>query len=157
MKKSELIERVAEKAQTSKAAAARVVDAIFDTGSGAIAEAVRAGKQVSIPGFGKFRPKERAARKGRNPRTGREIQIPKSTVVSFTAGKGLKDAVGKKGIGRNESALRNEVEGLPVRAADAVASPARAGRNRDVRHAVLQNVVGAQRAVQVELGIHLRA
>jgi DNA-binding protein HU-beta len=96
MKKSELIERVAEKAQTSKAAAARVVDAIFDTGSGAIAEAVRAGKQVSIPGFGKFRPKERAARKGRNPRTGREIQIPKSTVVSFTAGKGLKDAVGRK-------------------------------------------------------------
>ena len=96
MKKSELIERVAEKAETSKAAAARVVDAIFDTGSGAIAEAVRAGRQVSIPGFGKFRSKERAARKGRNPRTGREIQIPKSTVVSFTAGKGLKDAVSRK-------------------------------------------------------------
>jgi DNA-binding protein HU-beta len=96
MKKSELIERVAEKAQTSKAAAARVVDAIFDTASGAIAEAMRAGQQVSIPGFGKFRPKERAARKGRNPRTGREIQIPKSTVVSFTAGKGLKDAVSRK-------------------------------------------------------------
>ena len=96
MKKSELIERVAEKAQTSKAAAARIVDAIFDTGSGAIAEAMRAGQQVSIPGFGKFRPKERAARKGRNPRTGREIQIPKSIVVSFTAGKGLKDAVSRK-------------------------------------------------------------
>jgi DNA-binding protein HU-beta len=95
MKKSDLVDRVAEKAELSKAAAARVVDAIFDASSGAIAEAVQAGKHVSIPGFGKFRSKERAARKGRNPRTGAEIDIPASTVVSFSAGKGLKETVGK--------------------------------------------------------------
>jgi len=104
MKKSELIDRVAEKAQTSKAAAARMIDAIFDAGSGAIAEAVQAGKNVSIPGFGKFTSKDRAARKGRNPRTGAEIDIPKSTVVSFTPGKGLKDSVGKKPVGKKKAA-----------------------------------------------------
>ncbi len=96
MNKSELIERIAAKAQTSKAVAARTVDAIFDASSGAIAEAVQAGKQVSIPGFGKFRSKERAARKGRNPQTGKEIDIPASTVVSFNPGKGLRDTIGGK-------------------------------------------------------------
>lgn len=96
MKKSELIESIAEKAQTSKAAAARVVDAIFDASSGAIAEAVQAGRQVSIPGFGKFRPRQRPARKGRNPRTGQEIDIPAGTVVSFSPAKGLKDSLAGK-------------------------------------------------------------
>jgi DNA-binding protein HU-beta len=91
MKKSELIEQVAEKAQTSKAAAARVMDAIFNSASGTIAEAVKAGQQVSIPGFGKFKPKTRPARKGRNPKTGAEIDIPQRTVVAFTPGKGLRE------------------------------------------------------------------
>jgi DNA-binding protein HU-beta len=95
MKKSELIEQVAEKAQTSKAAVARVVDAIFDSASGSIAEAVQAGKQVSIPGFGKFKPKTRSARKGRNPRTGAEIDIPERTVVAFTPAKGLRETLEK--------------------------------------------------------------
>ncbi|MEX2582355.1 MAG: HU family DNA-binding protein [Gemmatimonadota bacterium] len=100
MKKSELIDRVAQKAEMSKAAAARVVDVIFDASSGAIAEAVQAGKQVTIPGFGRFRAKERAARKGRNPQTGKEIEIPASTVVSFSPGKGLKETVaGRKKSG----------------------------------------------------------
>jgi DNA-binding protein HU-beta len=104
MKKSEFIEKVAEKAETSKASAARVVEAIFDTASGAIAEAVRAGQDVSIPGFGKFRSKTRAARKGRNPQTGAEIDIPESTVVSFTAGKGLKDSMATSGKGGRKAA-----------------------------------------------------
>lgn len=96
MKKSELIDQIAEKAQTSKAAAARVVDAIFDASSGAIAEAVRAGREVAIPGFGRFKAKTRSARKGRNPRTGAEIDIPERTVVYFTPGKGLRETVEAK-------------------------------------------------------------
>lgn len=94
MKKSELIEQVAEKAQTSRAAVARVMDAMFDAASGTISEAVQAGQQVSIPGFGKFKPKKRPARKGRNPRTGATIDIPERTVVSFTPGKALRDTLG---------------------------------------------------------------
>jgi DNA-binding protein HU-beta len=93
MKKSDLIDRVAEKAETTRAAAARMVEAIFDATSGAIAEAVKAGSQVSIPGFGKFKPKTRSARKGRNPKTGAAINIPERTVVAFAPGKGLRDTL----------------------------------------------------------------
>lgn len=99
MKKSELIDRVAEKAQTTRAAAAKMLEAVFDTTSGAISEAVRAGQNVSIPGFGKFKPKTRAARKGRNPRTGTEIDIPERTVVSFAAARGLQDSVSGRAAG----------------------------------------------------------
>ena len=90
MNKAEFIDRVAESADLTRAAAARAVDAIFDTASGAISEAVHAAGSFSIPGFGKFTRKTRAARTGRNPRTGKEIAIPERATVSFTAGKGLK-------------------------------------------------------------------
>lgn len=100
MKKSELIEQVAEKAQTSKAAAARVMDAIFDSASGTIAEAVKAGQEVSIPGFGRFKPRRRPARKGRNPRTGAEIDIPERTVVAFRPGSGLRETVSGAPMGK---------------------------------------------------------
>ena len=56
MKKSDLVAQVAEKADLSKAAASRAIHALFDGTSGAIAQAVRGGEQVSIPGFGRFRP-----------------------------------------------------------------------------------------------------
>ncbi len=93
MKKSQFIELVAEKAEMSRSAAARVVDAIFDTAGGAISEAVRTAGQLSIPGFGKFSSKTRAAREGRNPRTGETMQIAASKVPRFTAGSGLKKAI----------------------------------------------------------------
>jgi len=91
MTKGEFIDAVAEKAELTRAAAARVVDAIFDTASGAIAEAVHAAGALSIPGFGKFTRRTRAARTGRNPRTGAEITIPERTTVAFSAGRGLKE------------------------------------------------------------------
>lgn len=90
MNKSQFIEKVAEKAEMSRAAAARVVDAIFDAASGAISEAVHAADGLSIPGFGKFTRKTRPARSGRNPRTGARIQVPERTTVSFSAGRTLK-------------------------------------------------------------------
>lgn len=93
MKKSEFIASVAEKAELSKAAAARAVDAIFDSTSGAIADAVRATGQLSLPGFGRFKSKTRPARQGRNPQTGAPIDIPEKQTVAFSAGKGLQEAL----------------------------------------------------------------
>ena len=89
MNKSELIDAVAEGADISKAAAARAVDAMM----GAVSDSLKKGDQVNLIGFGTFLIRERAARTGRNPRTGETINIPASKVPSFKAGKALKDAV----------------------------------------------------------------
>ncbi|MFB4205166.1 DNA-binding protein HU-beta [wastewater metagenome] len=89
MNKSELIEAVAQSADISKAAATRAVDAFVDS----VADALREGDQVTLVGFGTFTVRERAARTGRNPRTGETINIPASKVPGFKAGKALKDAV----------------------------------------------------------------
>lgn len=101
MNKSQFIEMVADKAEMSKAAASRVVDAIFNTASGAITEAVSAAGHLSIPGFGKFSRKTRAARTGRNPRTGAAIDIPERTTMGFTPGRGLREMGATGGDGRS--------------------------------------------------------
>jgi DNA-binding protein HU-beta len=89
MNKAELIEAVADSADLSKADATRAVDAVLDSITGALKQ----GNTVSLVGFGTFSVKHRAARTGRNPRTGETIQISASNVPGFKAGKGLKDAV----------------------------------------------------------------
>jgi DNA-binding protein HU-beta len=89
MNKAELIESVAGSANLSKADAARAVDAIIDN----ITKTLKKGQQVSVVGFGTFSVKHRAARSGRNPRTGESISIAASNVPGFKAGKALKDAV----------------------------------------------------------------
>jgi DNA-binding protein HU-beta len=89
MRKSEFIDKVARKAEMSRESAARAVEAIFDTASGTLAEAIRSTGNVSLPGFGRFKTKKRAARRGRNPQTGELIDIPERQVIQFTAGKGL--------------------------------------------------------------------
>ena len=89
MNKAELIDAVAGEANLSKADAGRAVDAVVDS----IASALSKGQQVSVVGFGTFSVKHRAARAGRNPRTGETIQIAASNVPGFKAGKALKDAV----------------------------------------------------------------
>ena len=89
MNKAELIEQVARTADLSQASAARAVDAIF----GAIASSLRNGEHVMLTGFGSFSVAERAARNGRNPRTGEPITIAASRNPRFKAGKGLKDAL----------------------------------------------------------------
>lgn len=130
MNKSELIDQVAEKAQTTKAAAARAVEAIFDATSGTIAEAVKAGRQVTIPGFGKFRPRTRAARKGRNPRTGAEIQIPEKTVVAFTPGKGLRETIGGKAKGKKGGASKAKTTSASKSTSTAKSKTTRGGAAR---------------------------
>jgi DNA-binding protein HU-beta len=89
MNKAELVDAVAGAANLSKADAGRAVDAVVDN----VTKALKRGEQVSVVGFGTFSVKHRAARSGRNPRTGETISIAASNVPGFKAGKGLKDAV----------------------------------------------------------------
>jgi DNA-binding protein HU-beta len=87
--KNELIDAIAEEADLSKASAGRALDAAL----GAITEALKKQDTVSLVGFGTFSVKHRAAREGRNPRSGETIQIAASNAPGFKAGKALKDAV----------------------------------------------------------------
>ena len=89
MNKSELIENIANSADISKASAAKAVDAAVET----ITNALKDGDTVSLVGFGTFATGSRAARTGRNPRTGETIQIKAAKTPKFKAGKALKDAV----------------------------------------------------------------
>lgn len=89
MNKTELVNAVAEAAGLTKKDAGKAVDAVFEAITGALAK----GDKVSLIGFGNFEVRERAARKGRNPQTGEEINIAASKAPAFKAGKGLKDAV----------------------------------------------------------------
>jgi len=91
MNKSELIQAVAESAEVSKTVASKVVDAVVDNIKNTLAE----GDVVTLMGFGTFSTKERAAREGRNPRTGERIKIKTAIVPAFKPGKALKDAVNK--------------------------------------------------------------
>ncbi len=89
--KAELVDRVAKKTQLTKKDVSATVEALFET----IQEALKAGEKVQVIGFGNFEVRHRAARKGRNPQTGKEIKIKASKVPAFKAGKALKDAVKK--------------------------------------------------------------
>ena len=94
MNKSELVQALASRADLSRAEASRAVDALFSVDNGIIAESLRGGNKVQITGFGSFEAKKREARKGRNPRTGKEINIAASTSPVFRGGKSLKDSFG---------------------------------------------------------------
>jgi DNA-binding protein HU-beta len=89
MNKAEFVGTIAEASGLTKADAERAVEAMFDT----IKKAMKAGDSVSLVGFGTFVVRSRAARTGRNPRTGDEIKIAASKVPAFKAGKALKDAL----------------------------------------------------------------
>lgn len=89
MNKTELVAAVATKAELSKKDADAAVKAVID----AVTEALKDGEKVALVGFGTFEVKTRAARTGKNPRTGEVINIPESKVPSFKAGSALKDAV----------------------------------------------------------------
>lgn len=89
MNKSDLVEAVADAADLSRASAARAVDAMLD----AMVAALKKGDSVVLSGFGTFTVRERAARTGRNPRTGEAIAIEASRALGFKPGKALKDAL----------------------------------------------------------------
>jgi DNA-binding protein HU-beta len=87
--KSELIDAIAVSADISKAAAGRALDGAMD----AVKKALKKGEMVTLVGFGSFYVGKRAARTGRNPRTGDAIKIKAAKVPKFRAGKGLKDSL----------------------------------------------------------------
>ncbi|WP_096202570.1 HU family DNA-binding protein [Bacillus sp. FJAT-45350] len=89
MNKTELVNEVAERSELSKKDATSAVNAIFET----ISDTLAKGETIQLIGFGNFEVRERAARKGRNPQTGEEIDIAASKTPAFKPGKQLKEAV----------------------------------------------------------------
>ncbi len=99
MNKSEMIDAIATRTELSKAAAGKALDAVIET----IVEAVATGDGVSLVGFGAFKASPRAAREGKNPKTGEKIKIAATTVPKFSAGATFKAAVATaKGKGKKK-------------------------------------------------------
>lgn len=89
MNKQELIDKIADSADITKASAGRALDSMLDSITGALKQ----GDSVVLVGFGTFSVRDRKARMGRNPQTGAEIQIKAAKVPGFKAGKALKEAL----------------------------------------------------------------
>ncbi|MEQ6341076.1 MAG: HU family DNA-binding protein [Gammaproteobacteria bacterium] len=99
MNKADLIDAIHGRHDTlTKKDVAAVIESLFDE----VTHTVARGDEISLIGFGKFHATQRAARTGRNPATGEELQIAASTVPKFTAGKAFKDAVSKKTQGKKK-------------------------------------------------------
>ncbi len=92
MNKEELVQEIAKKTKNSQKAVSLILSATLET----IEKSVSKGKKVTLVGFGTFEPRKRAARTGRNPQTGKQIQISAKTVPVFTPGKKFKELVSKK-------------------------------------------------------------
>ena len=92
MTKSDLVERVAEKLDVTKKEAEAIVNVVF----GSIVDAIKREEKVELRGFGCFKVKTKRARKGRNPRTGEEIDIPPKRVPYFKPGKDMKEVVNRE-------------------------------------------------------------
>ena len=91
MNKEELVQEVAKKAKVTQKEAAEIINAFMDT----VQKTVAKGKKVTLVGFGTFEARKRAARTGRNPQTGKAIDIPAKTAPVFSAGKKFKEVVNK--------------------------------------------------------------
>jgi DNA-binding protein HU-beta len=91
MNKTELIDRVADKANLTKSQTQAALTALLET----ITQVLTDGDKVTLIGFGTFEAKDRSAREGRNPKTGEPVQIPAATVPTFSAGKAFREAVNK--------------------------------------------------------------
>jgi DNA-binding protein HU-beta len=102
MTKAEIVTKVAEKINVSKAAAAKALAVVTDS----IAQAIRKGDKVTLIGFGTFSVANRKARKGRNPRTGKEIKIAAKKVPKFSAGAALKAAATGKAMAAKAKAKK---------------------------------------------------
>ena len=92
MNRNDLVERLAEDHELTKGFARELIDSIF----GMITTAARTGEEVSLFGFGKFKVADRAARKGRNPRTGEEVKIAASKNLKFTPARSIKSSLNTK-------------------------------------------------------------
>lgn len=93
MNRTDLIDALAASTGLSRTDAQRTVEVLFDPDGGIIARTLRKNEVVKITGFGTFEARRRAARPGRNPRTGERIRIPATRTASFRVGKGLRDSL----------------------------------------------------------------
>ena len=91
MNKTELVAAIADQAELSKKDAEKALKAFTDV----VADELKKGGKVQLVGFGTFEVRERSARQGRNPQTGKTVEIPASKVPAFKAGKAFKDAIAK--------------------------------------------------------------
>jgi DNA-binding protein HU-beta len=119
MNKTDLIQRLADKHELSKAEAGRVLETLLDT----IVTAVKKGDAVTIPGFGSFKQHARAARSGVNPSTGEKIKIAAAKLPKFTPGATFKAAVDPKAAARK--AAKTEAKAPAKKAAAKKAAPAK--------------------------------
>lgn len=127
MTKAEIIGNVAKAEGLPKAQATRVIENFF----GIITESLQKGEKITIPGFGTFSPVARAARNGRNPRTGESLAIPATTSVKFKVGKTLNEAV-------HAAPAPGKAASNPTKAADATPVPGKvagSGRGKKARAA----------------------
>ncbi len=130
MNKSELIEHVAGAATLDKKAATAAVDAVLD----GIISSVKSGQKVSLLGFGAFSPTSRAARTGRNPRTGAPVKIAASKGVRFSPGSPFKAALNTKGAAKKAApAKATKAAKAPAKAAKATKAPAKAAKSAKKR------------------------
>lgn len=93
MNKGQIVDSLADRTGLPRPQAAAIVNALFDAKSGIIADELREGGRIDLPGFGRFATRERAGRKGRDPRTGSEIEIPARRACVFTPRKGLRSSM----------------------------------------------------------------
>lgn len=121
MNKTELIQRLADKHQLSKAEAGRVLETLLDT----IVTAVKKGDGVTIPGFGSFKQHARAARSGVNPSTGEKIKIAAAKLPKFSPGATFKAAVDPKGAARKAAKAEAKPAAAKKPAAKKAAAPAK--------------------------------
>ena len=96
MNKNDLVERLAEEHELTKSFARELVDSVFDM----ITSAAQKGEEASLFGFGRFKDAERAARKGRNPRTGEAVRIAAPKNLKFTAARSLKTSLNTKRLSK---------------------------------------------------------
>lgn len=99
MTKADLVEKIAETAEVSKAEAEEVVKTVLDS----IVEALRRGEKIELRGFGSFRIRRRRPRQGRNPKTGMKVDVPGKAVPYFKPGKELRELLNPAGAGRLEA------------------------------------------------------
>lgn len=121
MNKSELVEAVGSTAGVEKKVAERTVEAFVDT----VMTEVRSGNKVTLIGFGTFAPRARAARTGRNPRTGEPVRVKASKGVGFSPGSAFKAALNTRGSGRAAPSKATATKATATRATATRAAPAR--------------------------------
>ena len=121
MNKTEMIESISKATGVAKSHTEKVVHELFST----VTSELKAGRRLTVIGFGSFNPVKRSARMGRNPQTGDSIKIPASKNVHFSVGSALKDAVNGKAVAKKAPAAKAPAAKAPAKKAATKKAPAK--------------------------------